>query len=108
MLKTIGITCYFLCLHFCICAQPKPSLQNSLDSILKLDQNARNQIDRVLKDMEFQDSILSVVGLSLPQFLQQTMEKQAIQDEQNLTWIKSLFKNMAILEKPWLAKNMQK
>lgn len=90
MLKKIGITCYFLCMCFCICAQQKPSLQISLDSILKLDQNARNQIDRVLKDMEFQDSILSVVGLSLPQFLQQTMEKQAMQDEQNLAWIKEL------------------
>jgi hypothetical protein len=85
--------------HFAICfqllficfafkAQPSLSIQNSLDSILKLDQDARNQIDRVLKDIEFQDSILDAVGLTLPQFLQYTMEKQAIQDEQNLAWIK--------------------
>ncbi|MEY4804632.1 MAG: hypothetical protein RL331_1151 [Bacteroidota bacterium] len=90
MFNKTGIVCCFLSLSICIFAQQKPNLQNSLDSILKLDQDARNQIDRVLKDMEFQDSILSVVGLTMTEFLQQSMEKQAIQDEQNLAWIKVL------------------
>lgn len=87
MLKIIVLACNFLCLCFCICAQQNLSLQNSLDSILKLDQDARNQIDHVLNDLKFQDSILGAVGLTLPQFLQYTMEKQAIQDEQNLKWV---------------------
>lgn len=82
---TICFQLLFIC--FAIKAQPSLSIQNSLDSILKLDQDARNQIDHVLNDMVFQDSILSAVGLTLPQFLQYTMEKQAVQDEQNLKWV---------------------
>lgn len=82
---TICFQLLFIC--FAIKAQPSLSIQNSLDSILKLDQDARNQIDHVLNDMVFQDSILGAVGLTLPQFLQYTIEKQAVQDEQNLKWV---------------------
>ncbi|MFM6994381.1 MAG: DUF6624 domain-containing protein [Sediminibacterium sp.] len=87
MLNKFGITYYIICSCFGFHAQNKTVLQFSLDSILKLDQYARNQIDHVIKDLEFQDSVLTSVGMSLPQFLQQTMENQAIQDEQNLKWV---------------------
>lgn len=90
-----GLSLAFL---FLICTQHHPFvycqmnmvLKNQLDSVFKQDQLYRNQLNKLMTDQGFQDSILMINQMSLPLFAKELMDKQELIDLKNQTWVDSI------------------
>lgn len=76
--------------HQILFSQINIELKNQLDSVFKHDQFYRNQLNRLMTDQDFQDSILRVNQMPMPLFTKELLDKQELIDIKNQTWIDSV------------------
>ena len=80
-----------ICLiHFCPFAQINLDLKIKLDSIQKIDQRFREEVNYVMSDKNYLDSLRRLDGFEMSEYVKEIMLKQELIDQTNLHFIDSI------------------
>ncbi len=82
-----------ICLqNFCLTAQINLDLKIKLDSIQKIDQRFREEVNYVLSDKNYLDSLRRLNGFEMSEYVEEIMLQQELIDRNNINYIDSIIK----------------